>query len=179
MTNKEVAMLLGLTSRRVQQLVKDGTLTKDADSNKRYRNLKSSDVIVEYIEYIKTSNPDEYAKLKIEKLKQEVKIKQSSAKMSEIKLNEYKGRMHNAEDVENFTNDLVFTIRSALMAMPSRLAIDVAKESDPNIVREMIEKEANAILYELSNYQYDKNRYLERLLEREGLESIDMDENTE
>lgn len=183
LTTTEIAKLLGLTTRRIQQLVQDGIITRDDTQSNKQRKFKSSEVIKQYIEYLTTKlekenddQNDEIIKLKKDKLKYEVDQKRTAAKLSKIKLNEYEGKMHSATDVENFTNDLVFTIRSALMSMPSRLAIDLAKENDPNIVREKIKQETNAILSDLSNYTYDPERYLEKLMQREGLESIDLDE---
>lgn len=183
LTTTEIAKLLGLTTRRIQQLVQDGIITRDDTQSNKQRKFKSSEVIKQYIEYLTTKlekenddQNDEIIKLKKDKLKYEVDQKRTAAKLSKIKLNEYEGKMHSATDVENFTNDLVFTIRSVLMSMPSRLAIDLAKENDPNIVREKIKQETNAILSDLSNYTYDPERYLEKLMQREGLESIDLDE---
>ena len=43
------------------------------------------------------------------------------------------GTMHRAEDVEAMTTDLVFSIRSALMAMPGRLAVDTAELETPAV----------------------------------------------
>ncbi|MBQ2361997.1 MAG: hypothetical protein II287_00115, partial [Bacteroidaceae bacterium] len=38
---------------------------------------------------------------------------------------ELEGKMHRSEDVEAVMTDLVYTIRSMLMALPGRLAVDV------------------------------------------------------
>ena len=35
--------------------------------------------------------------------------------------------MHRSEDVEAMTNDLVYTARSMIMALPGRLAMDVVQ----------------------------------------------------
>lgn len=106
------------------------------------------------------------------KLKAEADYKEAQAEMAEIKLKEIRGQMHRSEDVEAAMNDIVYAFRSGVLAMPGRLAMDVAKVSDPNQVSKMIESECFKVLDELSNYQYDPEYYKKRVTDREGM-SID------
>jgi hypothetical protein len=106
------------------------------------------------------------------KLKAEADYKEAQAEMAEIKLKEIRGQMHRSEDVEAAMNDIVYAFRSGVLAMPGRLAMDVAKVSDPNQVSKMIEAECFKVLDELSNYQYDPEYYKKRVTDREGM-SID------
>ena len=186
LTTTELAKLLGLTARRIQQLVQDGIIKKDDEKGNRQRKYKANEVIKEYMLYLQDkyekeseNKDDDLIELKKRKLKSEIKQKEATAKISEMKLNEFRSRMHSASDVEDFTNDLVFSVRNALMALPSRMAVDVAKENDPNVVRELLKSEVNSILTELSNYQYNPEKYTDRVREREGLESIEIDDEQE
>ena len=46
--------------------------------------------------------------------------------------------MHRSEDVAAMTEDLVYAIRGALMALPGRLAVDVCDVKTPAEVSEVI-----------------------------------------
>ena len=88
-----------------------------------------------------------------------------------------KGEKHRSEDVEAMTTDLVFTIRSMMLALPGRLAIDLAKITKPAEISERIKQEIHAILLELSNYQYDADAYKKRVRDRQGWGDLLKDED--
>lgn len=58
--------------------------------------------------------------IKLEKTKKtaDVTLKASKARIAKMEADELQGKMHRAEDVAAMTEDLVFTIRSSLNAMP-------------------------------------------------------------
>ena len=63
--------------------------------------------------------------------------------------------MHRSEDVAAMTAELIYTIRGALMALPSRVAINAAALSDPAEVAE-----------EIALFRYDPAKYEARVRER-------------
>lgn len=65
-------------------------------------------------------------------------MKASKATIAKLEADELKGTMHRAEDVAALTEDLVYTIRGALNALPGRLAVDVAAVSTPAEASEVI-----------------------------------------
>ena len=114
----ELAAVLGLTARRVQQMVQDGTI--DAVKKGRY-NLKSS--IRRYIDFI--SKDKELGSLEQEQLDAEVQLKKAKAQKATLEVNELQGKMHRSEDVADMTEDLIYSIRGMLIALPGRLAVDI------------------------------------------------------
>lgn len=64
------------------------------------------------------------------------------------------------------TEDLIFAIRGALLALPGRLAVDVVAAKDPAEASEIIRAEIYKVMEELSNYKYDSAKYEERVRER-------------
>ena len=60
------------------------------------------------------------------------------------------------------------TIRSMMLALPGRLAIDLATIDKPTEISERIKQEVHAILLELSNYNYDADAYKKRVRDRQG-----------
>lgn len=88
----------------------------------------------------------------------------------------YGDTMHRAEDVAALTEDLVYTIRGALNALPGRLAVDVAAVSTPAEASEVIRKEVSKVMRELAGYHYDPKKYEERVRERRDWSERDSDD---
>lgn len=86
--------------------------------------------------------------------------------MVKLEANELKGKMHRSEDVEAITQDMVYAIRGALIALPGRLAVDTANAKTAAETADIIRREVHAIMNELANYQYDPAKYEERVRKR-------------
>ena len=74
--------------------------------------------------------------------------------------------MHRSEDVAAMTSELIYTIRGALMALPSRVGINAAALSDPAEVAEYMRNEVNQIAEEIAMFKYDPAKYEARVRER-------------
>lgn len=176
----EVAALFGVTERSVQQLAKNGIIPV---VKKRPYEFDLYDVAQEYIHYLseKVQGRERKASgtVESEKLRAETDFKRSKADMAALQLKELEGKMHRSEDVEAMTNDLVYSIRSMLLALPGRLAMDIVEVSNANEASAMIRKECHAILNELSNYRYDPDEYRRRVRERIGWSEVIEDEADE
>ena len=107
----------------------------------------------------------------LEKFEAEIKIKKAKADIAELEAQELQGIMHRSEDVAAMTEDLIYTVRGLLMALPGRLAVDVAAVTTPAEAAEIIRKEVHALMRELANYQYDPEKYEERVRERRKWEA--------
>lgn len=166
-----IGKLFDLSDRRVQQLAKEGVLP--AASTRPYK-FDLLPTVKAYIKYLsdkangkETKNADT-AKAEADKLRAEADLKQSKAKIAEMQLKELEGKMHRSEDVEAMTNDLVYTVRSMIMALPGRLAMDVVQAGTANEASALIRTECHIILNELAGYQYDPELYRRRVRDREG-----------
>lgn len=158
----EFSALLGLSADRIYQLVRDGTL----QTVKRGR-LLLADSLQRYVSFIKKEPvSDEDMSLEREKQAAEVRIKQAKAEIADLEVQEIKGIMHRSEDVAAMTEDLIYTIRGALMALPGRLAVDVSNTRTAAEASDVIRKEVFKLMEELSQYQYDPQKYEERVRER-------------
>ena len=116
-------------------------------------------------EQAKTADSEQAEK---EKLRAEADWKIAKAKMSEMQVSELEGTMHRAEDVEAVTNDLVYAVRSNVLSLPGRLAMDVVKCETAAEASALIREHCNNILEDLANYQYDPDEYRRRVRERQG-----------
>ena len=74
--------------------------------------------------------------------------------------------MHRSEDVAAMTEDLIYTIRGMLLALPGRLADDAHSAESSAETEAIIRKEVFSVMEALSRYQYDPQRYEERVRER-------------
>lgn len=166
-----IGKLFDLSDRRVQQLAKEGVLP--AASTRPYK-FDLLPTVKAYIKYLsdkangKEAKNADTAKAEADKLRAEADLKQSKAKIAEMQLKELEGKMHRSEDVEAMTNDLVYTVRSMIMALPGRLAMDVVQAGTANEASALIRTECHIILNELAGYQYNPELYQRRVRDREG-----------
>lgn len=166
-----IAKLFGVTDRRVQQLAKEGIIP--AAQQKPYK-FDLLPTVQAYIKYLsdkangKEQKSTDTVQAETDKLRAEADLKQSKAKIAEMQLKELEGKMHRSEDVEAMTNDLVYTVRSMIMALPGRLAMDVVQTKTAAEASALIRSECNKILEELANYKYDPEAYQRRVRDREG-----------
>ena len=169
----DICSMIGKSNQWVGQLTSQGTLNKSATRHGAYYNL--TDTIRAYCEMLEdradTSSTDEVDK-KLEKAKQEaeVSIKKSKATMEDLKAKEMQGKMHRSEDVAKMTEDLIYAIRGALIALPGRVSLEVAALSEPAEVSVVIQREIFKIMEELSEYRYDSKKYEERVRARLNME---------
>lgn len=166
-----IGKLFGVTERRVQQLAKEGVITAAQTRPYKFDLLPT---VQAYIRYLSDKANGKEAKnadtvqAEADKLRAEADLKQSKAKIAEMQLKELEGKMHRSEDVEAMTNDLVYTVRSMIMALPGRLAMDIVQVASAAEASALIRSECSKILNELAGYQYDPEAYQRRVRDREG-----------
>ena len=177
-----MAKLFELDPRRVQQLAKEGVLP--AASQRPYK-FDLLPTVKAYIRYLrdrangKEAKTADTVKAEADKLRAEADLKQSKAKIAELQLKELEGKMHRSEDVEAMTNDLVYTARSMIMALPGRLAMDVVQAGSANEASALIRAECYKILNERAGYQYDPEADRRRVRDREGWSDALADEEAD
>ena len=98
----------------------------------------------------------------------EGRYKKAKADMAELELKELEGELHRASDVEAITTDHVMYLRSMLMALPGKLAVDMASIQTAPEAAERMKQEVYAILKQLAGYRYNPSEYKRRVRERQG-----------
>ena len=172
-----IAGILGKSNQWVGQLTSQGTLfKKQTPYGAMY---ETSESVSSYCEKLEAKN-DEKSKddknLEKSKLASEALLKAAKAKIASMDAEERMGRMHRSEDVAAMTEDLIYAIRSALVALPGRLAVEVVEAADSAEAADIIRKEIYHVMDELANYEYDSAKYQERVRERLRLEAVATDE---
>lgn len=158
----ELAAVLGLSSKRIYQLSQDGIIA----STQRGK-YPLADSVQKYIAYLGRDAVTE-DEVKLDKVKRtaEAQLKASKAKIASLEAQELEGKMHRSEDVAAMTEDLIYEIRGALIALPGRLAVDVAACTSAAEAAEIVRHEVYQIMAELAGYQYDPMKYANRVRER-------------
>ena len=172
-TSAELATVLGLTSRMVQIHAQNGVIQT---VGKNAYPLAAS--VQAYIKFLDKNVPDE-EDVKLEKTRRvsEAQLKASKATIAKMQAEELKGNLHRSDDVAALTEDLIYTIRSALIALPGRLAMNVAAAATPAEASEVIRKEVHIVMRELATYHYDPKKYEERVRERMSWDGADDDDD--
>ena len=164
-----IAKLYGSDVRRIQQLNTAGVI-KGQGRPAMYDLLPTIMALFRYQREIiqgkeKSRNT---AELEEQKLQAEVEIKQAKAEAAKLELDELRGKLHRAEDVEAITTDHVLFLRSMLIGMPGKLAVDLGGNHTAAEQAERVKQEVYFILDQLANYKYDPDEYKKRVMERQG-----------
>ena len=146
---KELANVLGITTRRVRQIREEG-LFEYAENSKKYNLAKC---VQEYIDFktkkeIGTGTSIIYDREHAE----HEKVKKETAK---IKLRMLKRELHESSDVENFLSDMLINFKNRLLSIPSKLAVQLQGEGDINRIKRILNDEMLQTLDTLSEYSLD------------------------
>ncbi|MCI9506147.1 MAG: protoporphyrinogen oxidase [Oscillospiraceae bacterium] len=166
---EDLANLFGLTGQWINQLTRDGVIKRrETPAGKRYNVVESVRAYTQYLRDKAASRADKGIPedKELEKFEAEVKIKQAKAKIAELEADEVQGIMHRSEDVADMTEDLIYTVRGSLMALPGRLAVDVTSAQTAAEAAGIIRAEVFKVMQELSQYRYDPQKYEERVRDR-------------
>lgn len=173
----DVCAILGKSNQWVGQLTSQGTLNKSKTAHGALYNLSES--LSAYIKSIedKSSDNPEQKEIELNKLKADVSLRTSKAIVAGLNAKELQGKMHRSEDVAAVTEDLVYTIRSALLALVGRLSTDLVGITDQAQLSAKIQDEVYAVMETLSTYKYDSKKYEERVRQRLRKDSLEADED--
>jgi phage terminase Nu1 subunit (DNA packaging protein) len=161
----DICAITGKTNQWIGQLTSQGVINKTHTSHGQLYNVR--DTMQAYLAMLNDRAVDEdTAELEHKKLLSETALKQSKATIAAYEAKEIQGKMHRSEDVAAMTEDMVYTIRSALLSLPGRIALDVSGAETPAEASDIVRKEIFQIMEELSRYEYDPVKYEERVRER-------------
>lgn len=168
-TKQVIANIFGVSTRRVEQLKSEGII-KGQGKPTQYDLLPTIKAYIKYLSdkaYGREKKKHD-SELTTEKLEAEARFRKAKAEMAELELKELRGELHRASDVEAITTDHVLFFRSMLLAMPGKLAVDLAGTHTAPEQSERVRQEVYFILEQLTDYRYDPEIYKERVRERQG-----------
>ena len=139
----QIAKLFGLTVRRIQQLNEDGIIeTEKAKGGKRY-NLE--DTVKRYVSHLsnkahgkaESKNEEE---LKAQKLKAEIRLKESQGELHALKTDIVTGKYISAEDVKLDYSRFFITFKNYVMAIPAKVTGEISGAVEPEEARRIEKK---------------------------------------
>ena len=164
-----IAQVFGITTRRVQQLFKEDVIPGERRNNALRFDLQET--CKAYIQHLRdeaaAKNPTEQS-LEKQRLEEDVRLKRAKAEEAELELDELRGNLHRSSDVEEAINGLVYSVRSNLTALPGRLAKDAYGAKSEAEVSQIVKREIELIMRDLSNYLYDPDVFARLVRERHG-----------
>lgn len=163
----DVCSMTGKSNQWIGQLTSQGTINKTrTEYGSMYNAVDTISSYTKMLENRSENKSDKSAEIEEKKQHAEMSLKQSKAIVASLQAKELTGKMHRSEDVAAMTEDLVYTIRGSLLALPGRLAIEVKAAENEAEAAEIIRREVYKIMEELSEYKYDATKYAERVRER-------------
>ena len=151
-TAKELSGILGISTRRINQLRNEqGILNPVTEAKRGAKKLyRLEQCVPEYINFRVAGVTEGGSGLIRER--EQAEHERIKKKISEIKLRRLKRELHEAKDVEDFLTDMLVAFRGRLISIPQKLAPLVIAETDANHVRDMIENEIFQAIDELAEY---------------------------
>lgn len=155
--------ICGITDERVRQLEDKGIFESVTKNRKKMFDLVPS--VTAYIEYVKNGTLTA-SEIMEDIAKQDYRYKKGRADKIELEVEELKGMMHRAEDVESITADMIATLRAGILALPGRLAVDTAEARTPAEASAVIKEAVDDLLNSMARFRYDPAEYRKRVRER-------------
>lgn len=164
----DVCAATGKSNQWIGQLVSQGTLFKVKTPHGVLFDAKET--FLAYNRMLEERGPDpqdaeEDRKHERGRRAAELTLKASKAQMAKLELQELQGKMHRSEDVQEFWDDMGFAIRSVLLALPGRVAVEMAQATgaDAAVCASLIREECIKGLEELKLHRYDPEKYEEKV----------------
>ena len=172
---KELASILELSKGRVSQLTAEGVFLKEETAEGNLYSLHDS--VQAYWGQKLSQETEEDKKIRRERASAEAKLKKARADIEAIRAAELRGEMHRSEDVQLFTQGLIDMVKTSLLSLPGQCAVDVSlcetAEEASLILRDCVKE----ILKEISEFDYDPEKYEALVREREKLKQKEVDDD--
>lgn len=177
-TAAELAEWLGVSTRRIKQLRADGALvTDDSLSPPRYLLIES---LAQYALYLKRDDALQEAKRR--NLRATADYKERKAELMLLELRKRKGELHEARHVEAIFIDNILSMKAEFLALPNRVAPELALCKSASECYAVLRKEICETLHRLANRKYDPEEFA-KMVREEGVYVMDkfgaMDEEDE
>ena len=139
-TKDTICQLFGLSSRRIEQLVADGVITRTkTKAGVRFETVQTIQKYVKYLSdkaYGKDRSEAE-AKLKEQKLKADIALKESQGELHKLRTDIAAGRYISVEEVKLDYSRFFVQFKKFALSLPSRLAGRLTGFIDPVEVRRL------------------------------------------
>ena len=171
---KELAEMLNVSERTVERLVQRAVLVPIGGARQGVRqmfNVRES--ISSFIAYMGQRHKNrEPTEAELDNAYWDLVYMQAKATTADIEAQELRGELHREEDLSYFLQEMVYSLRGMMLALPGRLAVEVTNANTTAEKEALIRHEVDIILEELDRHKYDPQKYEERVRERRKWESL-------
>ncbi|MGN7760470.1 hypothetical protein [Paenibacillus sp. 22594] len=144
----QMADLLGLTPRRIQQLAEEGIIVRSGRGK-----YMAAGSVQNYIRFQAETGDGGSG---VDYFDERAMHERAKRKKAELELAVMEGDLHRSGDVELVMNDMVAAFRSRILAMPSKLAPQLLGKDELPVILSMLTREVHDALMELSDYDPQK-----------------------
>lgn len=166
----DLVTLLSVSKQYIGELVAQGTIIKTETKYGPMYNIMDSVKLYMDSRAEKIKKTEKEKKLDNARATAEVKLKVAKAAMAELQAKELQGKMHRAEDVQLFTQGMIDMIKSSLLQLPGQLAVELSMCETAEEAQILIKDAVKEILREISEFDYDPEKYEALVRERQNLD---------
>jgi phage terminase Nu1 subunit (DNA packaging protein) len=141
---KEFGEILGLSTRRIQQLAKDGIIIRVSQG--KY------DLPMSIQKYIDTIKDQSQSAEELDLNREKTLLTRANRQKAEMELKIMRGELHRSEDVESVMNSMLSSFRAQMLVLPGKVAPLVLGQKKIEVVKNTIKKYVYEALQELSDY---------------------------
>jgi len=153
---EELAKLVGVVERRIQQLENEGVIKSEPKTNnKDKREYDFAKSIVAIVRYYR-SKADSRRSGDSKEMEEE-KLRQLAAKreLEEIKVLRARGELHHTDDIKRIFGSIFSRVHTGFESFPLGLAPKLAGKTNIMEIAEEIKNQLDKILYEITEYDID------------------------
>ncbi len=164
-TAEQMAKLLGLSVRRVQQLRSEGAMVTEVpegETSPRYNVVRS---LLAYCKHLQSKADTTNANTRIKAAEADKKEKQAA--LLDIELRKRNGEVHEARHVATLIDGMIVEAKGAFLGVPGRIAVDLANCDNPAETAQIVRRAICDAMSDLAGRKYDPDRF-RRLVEEDG-----------
>lgn len=143
-TTSDLSKILGLSDRRIRQLVQESILSQVTRGN-----FRLPEAVQAYIKYIQSGGPANNTGLNFKDEK--TLLTKAQREKTEIELNLLKQTVHRGEDVKTALLPVLSSLKSRILAVPMKSSVQLLNKSDVTEIQIVIRKEIFEALREIAN----------------------------
>lgn len=163
-----------VSQRQIQRWRSDGALvTENTKWGQRYHLLKSLSALCKY----HMARQDAQGE-KQRAVTADADYKERKAELLKIELRKRKGEVHEARHVMELMNGMILETKAALLAIPSRIAHDLAACHGENEIAACLRVALCDVMADLASSQYDPDKF-RQLVEEDGDINAELTEEEE
>ena len=163
-----------VSQRTIQRWSSEGALvTEKTQWGQRYHAFKSFGALAKHLH-----NKQDAQSEKMRAQTAEADIKERKAELLRIELRKRKGEVHESRHVQELINGMILDTKATLLAIPSRIAPDLAMCKTENEMSKLVRNALCEAMLDMASHKYDPDKF-RAMVEEDGDLIADLTEEEE